>query len=462
MPAFDVVFIGCGPGGCDGAVRAAQFGGKVCVIEKRDLGGTCVNRGCIPTKSLLASAHLYAEIQRADEFGLHVDNASFDFAKVMERKATISGNISQSIGALLEGYGVEIIRGEGRVAEPGLVEIKTEDGRSERIGTRNIIVATGSEPGYIPIFKQEAGNVINSDTALSLTELPKSIVIIGGGVIGTELGCVFNAFGVDVTIVEILPYILSTEDGQIARTMQGILRRRGIDIFVKAKITEAIDDGNQVTVSLASGETIEAEKALLCVGRARNSSDLGLERLGIEIQRGRVIVDEKMETSLKGIYAIGDVSTSIQLAHVATFEGYTAAANSMGKETAMNYDAVPSAIYTWPEIAGVGLRTEQARKLGIRPKIGRFLYVSSGRAVTSGENEGFVKILADPETDKILGVHIIGANASEMIHEATVARRHGLTVQQLAETIHAHPTLSEAIMEAAEDVHDMSVHTPST
>jgi len=243
--------------------------------------------------------------------------------------------------------------------------------------------------------------------------------------------------------------------------MQGILRRRGIDIFVKATITEAIDDGNEATVSLESGEAIKAEKAVLCVGRARNSSDLGVEKLGIEIQRGRIMVNKRMETSVKGIYAIGDVSTSIQLAHVATFEGYTAAANSMGKETVMNYDAVPGAIYTWPQIASVGMRTEQAREQRIRPKIGRFLYVSSGRAVTTGENEGFVKILSDPETDKILGAHIIGPQASEMIHEVVLAKRYGLTVQQLAENIHAHPTLSEAIMEAAEDVHGMSVHTPN-
>ena len=461
MPAFDVVFIGCGPGGCDGAIRAAQLGGKVCVIEKRDLGGTCVNRGCIPTKSLLASAHLYAEMGRADEFGLSADNISLDFAKVMERKSTISSNISQSIGGLLESYGIQVIRGTGQVVEPGLVAVMTEDGTSERIGARNIIIATGSEPGYIPIFRKEAGNVLNSDGALSLKELPKSMVIIGGGVIGTELACVFNAFGVHVTIVEILPYILSTEDGQIARTMQGILRRRGVDIFVKATITEAIDDGNEVTVSLESGEVIKAEKAVLCVGRARNSSDLGVEKLGIEIQRGRIMVNKRMETSVKGIYAIGDVSTLIQLAHVATFEGYTAAANSMGKEAVMNYDAVLGAVYTWPQIASVGMRTEQAREQRIRPKVGRFLYVSSGRAVTTGENEGFVKILSDPETDKILGAHIIGPQASEMIHEVVLAKRYGLTVQQLAENIHAHPTLSEAIMEAAEDVHGMSVHTPN-
>lgn len=460
MATYDVVIIGCGPGGGDTAVRAAQLGAKVCVVEKRDFGGTCVNRGCIPTKAILRSAHLLHEIRRAGEFGINVGEPAVDFAKVMERKSTITSNLSQGIEALLGSYNVRTVKGEGRIAKPGLVEVQKQDGSVEQLDTRNIIIATGSEPGYIPLFREEAGNVINSDGVLSSTELPKSVVIIGGGVIGAEIGCMYNAFGVDVTIVEILPYILSTEDGQIARYMQGILARRGIQIFVRAKITDAVDNGEEVTINLESGQTLRAEKAILCVGRARNSANIGLEDLDVDIQRGRIMVNEKQETGVEGIYAIGDVCAPIQLAHVATAEGMVAAANCMGQDKKMNHDVVPSGIFTWPEIGSVGLRMEQARKEGIRPKTGRFLFASSGRAASVGETEGFVKVLADPETDKILGVHIIGDRATDLIHETAVAMDQGLTTKELAEVIHSHPTMSESVMEAAEDVHDMSVHVP--
>ena len=460
MATYDIVMIGCGPGGGDAAVRGAQLGGKVCVVEKRDFGGTCVNRGCIPTKAILKSAHLFHDIEKASEFGINVGKPTVDFAKVMERKTGITSNLSQGIEALLGSYGVDIVRGEGRVAKPGLVEVKKEDGSIEKLETRNIVIATGSEPGYIPIFRQESGNVINSDGVLSSTELPKSVIIIGGGVIGSEIGCMYNAFGVDVTIVEILPFILSTEDGQIARYMQGIFKRRGINIFVKAKITEAIDDGKEITINLESGETLKAEKAILCVGRARNSANIGLEDLGVDIQRGRITVNEKQETGVEGIYAIGDVCAPIQLAHVATAEGMVAVANCMGQNKTMDHSVVPGGIFTWPEIGSVGLRTEQAREKGIRPKMGRFLFVSSGRAASVGETEGFVKVLADPESDKILGVHIIGDRATDLIHEAAVAMEHGLTTHELAEVIHSHPTMSESVMEAVEDVNDMSVHVP--
>ena len=460
MAVYDIVIIGCGPGGGDAAVRAAQLGAKVCVVEKRDLGGTCVNWGCIPTKAILKSAHLFHDIERAGEFGINVGKPVVDFAKVMERKSTIVSNLSQGIEALLGSYDVNIVRGEGRIAKPGLVEVKKEDNSVEQLETQNIVIATGSEPGFVPIFREEAGNVINSDGVLASKELPKSVIIIGGGVIGSEIGCMYNAFGVNVTIVEILPFILSTEDGQIARYMQGILARRGIQIFVRAKITDAIDNGEEVIINLESGQTLRAEKAILCVGRARNSRNIGLEDLDIEVERGRIKVNERQETGVKGIYAMGDVCAPIQLAHVATAEGMVAVANCMGHDKKMDHNVVPSGIFTWPEIGSVGLRMEQARKEGMRPKTGRFLFASSGRAAAIGETEGFVKVLADPETDKILGVHIIGERATELIHEAAVAMQHGITTHELAEVIHSHPTMSESVMEAMEDVHDMSVHVP--
>jgi len=459
MSTYDIVIIGCGPGGGDAAVRAAQLGAKVCIVERKHFGGTCVNWGCIPTKAILKSAHLFHDIKRAGEFGIKVGEPEVDFAKVMERKSSVVSNLSQGIEGLLGSYKVDIVKGEGRIVKPGLVEVKKEDGSVEQLNTKNIVVATGSEPGYIPIFREEAGNVINSDGVLSMTELPKSVIIIGGGVIGSEIGCMYNAFGVDVTIVEILPYILSTEDGQVARFMQGILSRRGIQIFTRAKITDAVDDG-EITINLESGQTLKAEKAVLCVGRARNSANIGLEDLDIDIQRGRITVNERQETGVKGIYAIGDVCAPIQLAHVATAEGMVAVANCMGQNKKMDHRVVPSGIFTWPEIGSVGLRTEQARKEGIRPKTGRFLFASSGRANSVGETEGFVKVLADPENDKILGVHIIGDRATDLIHEAAVAMEHGLTTHELAEVIHSHPTMAESVMEAMEDVSDMSVHVP--
>jgi len=460
MALYDIAIIGCGPGGGDAAVRAAQLGAKVCVIERKHFGGTCVNWGCIPTKAILKAAHLFHDIKKASEFGLKTGEPEVDFQKVMERKSNIVKNLSQGIETLLNSHNVDIIKGEGKVTKPGLVEVKKDDGSREQIETKNIIIATGSRPGYIPIFKEEAGNVINSDGVLSSTELPKSVIIIGGGVIGSEIACMYNAFGVQVTIIEILPFILSTEDGQVARLMQGIFTRRGIQIFVKAKITEAIDNGKEITVKLESGQTLKADKAILCVGRARNSANLGLEELNVNIQKGRIIVDERQETNIKGVYAIGDVSAPIQLAHVATAEGLVAVANCMGHERKMDHKIVPGGIFTWPEIGSVGLRTEQSRDLGIRPKNGRFLFASSSRAASVGEQEGFVKVLADPETDKILGVHIIGDRATELIHEAAVAMKAGMTTEELAEVIHSHPTMSEAVMEAMDDVRGMSVHVP--
>ncbi len=460
MAKYDIVIIGCGPGGGDAAVRAAQLGAKVCVVERKHFGGTCVNWGCIPTKAILKSAHLYYEIKRAQEFGIKVGEPEVDFAKVMERKSQIVSNLSQGIEALLASYSVSVVKGEGRAVKPGLVEVKKQDGSVEQLDTRNIIIATGSEPGYIPIFREEAGNVINSNGVLASTELPKSVIIIGGGVIGAEIGCMYNAFGVDVTIVEILPYILSTEDGQVARFMQGILARRGVQIFTRAKITDAVDNGEQIIINLESGQTLRAEKAVLCVGRARNSANIGIEDLDIDIQRGRIAVDERQETNVNGIYAIGDVCAPIQLAHVATAEGMVAVANCMGQDKKMDHDVVPSGIFTWPEIGSVGLRTEQAREKGIRPRTGRFLFASSGRAASVGETEGFVKVLADPETDRIMGVHIIGDRATDLIHEAAVAMENGLTTKELAEVIHSHPTMAESVMEAMEDVHGMSVHVP--
>lgn len=460
MAHYDVVILGCGPGGGDAAIRAAQLGAKACVIEKREPGGTCVNRGCIPTKAILRSAHLFHEIKRANEFGIKVGEPEVNFAKVMERKSTITENLSRGSETLLSSYNVRLVRGKGKVAKLGLVEVEKTDGSIEQLETRNIIVATGSEPGYIPIFRKEAGNVINSDGVLSSTELPKSVIIIGGGVIGCEIGCMYNAFGVDVVIVEILPGILSTEDGQVARYMQGIFLRRGIQIFTRAKITDAFDDGKQVNIKLESGQTLKAEKAVLCVGRARNSANIGLEELGVNIQSGRIIVNERQETNVKGVYAIGDVSAPIQLAHVATAEGMVAVANCMGIDKKMNHDIVPSGIYTWPEIGSIGLHTEKARELGIRPKMGRFMFAGSGKAASAGETEGFVKVLADPETDKILGVHIVGDRATDLIHEAAVAMQIGVTAKELGEVIHSHPTMAESIMEAMEDVYSMSVHVP--
>ena len=458
MPNIDVVIIGAGPGGYVAAIKAAQLGGKVCVIEKGELGGTCLNRGCIPTKTLYASAKLASLVSNAEEFGLEVKNAKINFTRVMSQKDEVVKRMTGGIGTLFKGNKITLITGSGKIIRQGVVEVKKADGSVESVEARNIIIATGSEPANIPTFEIDEEQVLTSTVALELAELPKSLLVVGGGVIGCEFASIFNAFGCEVTIAELLPTILATEDVQVTRQMRLFLKRKGIKIVTEANITAVNKNAESVTAILESGEQLQAEKMLVSVGRKLNVEGIGLEEVGVKIADGRIAVDEIMQTNVANIYAVGDIANRFQLAHVASTEGIVAAQNCMGIPATMNYNTIPNCIFTLPEIARVGLTEAQAKQEGYKVKVGRFPFMANGKAVGMRETEGFVKIVSDSETNDILGVHILGPHASELIHETALAIKLGATAVDLAHTIHAHPTLSEAIMEAAEATYGKAIH----
>jgi dihydrolipoamide dehydrogenase len=456
-----VGIIGAGPGGYVAALKAAQLGAEVVVIEDTEVGGTCLNRGCIPTKTLLASTELYSKIKEMDKFGLQLQGEvtpRIDW--MIQRKIKVVETQVKGIKGLFKSWGVQLKNGRGRLTAPDRIVV--ENGAdTEELKIDRVIIATGSRPAEIPVFPFDGKNILSSTDALELQEIPKSMLIVGAGVIGCEFACIFRELGTEVTIVELLPRAVSTEDEEISELLQRELKKKKIKLFteVKAEKVEIRDDG--VHTFLSNGKEIVTEKVLVSIGRAFNTENLGLEELGIQKgQRGEIKVDEKMRTSLEGIYAVGDVTGGILLAHVASKEGVIAAKNIMGAEEKMDYSTVPAAIFTSPEIASVGLREQQAKEKGIDYITGHFQFRALGKAHAMGEISGLIKVIADRKTDKVLGVHIIGPHASDLIHEAAVAIKASLKVKDIADTIHAHPTLSEGLMEASEDVHGMAIHVP--
>lgn len=456
---FDVIVIGGGPGGYVAAIRAAQLGAKVAIVEKDKLGGTCLNRGCIPTKSLAASAELVHLLRNAATFGINVEGFSVDFQRVMERKEEIVDGLVKGIAFLLSRHKIELVEGSGKLIAPDTVEIHKEDGTKEQLTGKNIIVATGSEPALINALGYNGSSVITSNEALRMEAIPKSLLIIGGGVIGCEFASIFNNFGSEVTIVEAMPNILPLLDNEISRRLAMAMKKRGITIKTKAMISSVVEVEGGIKATLESGEEIQAEKALISIGRTFNTEGLGLEDIGIALgPKGEILVDDYMRTNVPGVYAIGDVTNKIQLAHVASAQGLVAAENVMGGNRAMDYSVVPSCIFTIPEIGSVGLTAQEAKAQGIKTKVGKFPFTALGRARCMDETDGNVKIITDAETDKVLGVHIIGPHATDLIAEAALAIRMGATAKDIAQTIHAHPTLSESMMEAADNVHGLSIH----
>ncbi|MFZ5631943.1 MAG: dihydrolipoyl dehydrogenase [Bacillota bacterium] len=455
--SYKVVVIGAGPGGYVAAIRAAQLGARVALVEKGNVGGTCLNRGCIPTKALAAGVSVLHAIRRASQFGVGAGEVTIDFGRMMERKNQVVGRLVQGVEFLLKKNKVDLIRGAARLSGKGRVVVEGPGGPRE-IEAGSIILATGTEPALNRAFGYDGERVITSDEALNLEKVPEKLLVIGGGVIGCEFACIFAALGSKVTVVEIMPTILPLMDREVARQMQGLLKRQGINIKTGVKIRE-VKKGNQVVAVLEGGEEIEADRVLISIGRVMNLKGLGLEEAGVALgDRGEVLVNDRMETSVPGIYAIGDITGRIQLAHVASAQGLVAVDNIMGRGRLMDYSLIPSCIYTSPEVGSVGLTTQEVEEKGIKVKSGKFPFMASGKAQAMGETDGFVKILADPDTDRILGVHIVGPHATDLIAEAAVAMQMGATVKQLAETMHAHPTLAETIMEAAGAVHGMSIH----
>jgi len=461
MSEIDVVIIGGGPGGYVAAIKAAHLGLKAVLVEKDKLGGVCLNRGCIPTKALVSTAELLNHFQRAEEFGIQVKDCSFDFPAVMKRKDLITRRLSSGVELLMKANQVRVVRGEGQIVEPGKVEITDSAGKKEVIKTKNIIIATGSSVMKLPLPGMNSEGVITSDEALSLSELPSRMLIVGGGVVGIEFAGIFKALGVEVTVVEMLPRILLPIDEEIARRLTQLLKRKGIEILTDCKVKEIkkVNQNLEVLISTTDGEKkLKTEKVLSAAGRVPELGNIDVQRLGIELDRKAIKVDEKMRTNIPGIYAVGDVVGKIMLAHVASREGIVAVENISGKEVSMDYKVVPNCVFSMPEVASVGLTEEEARKENDNIKVSKFPFMANGKALSMGETEGMVKIIADADTSELLGVHILGAHASDLIAEGTLALSMEATAEEIVNTIHAHPTLAEAIAEAAEGIAGKPIH----
>lgn len=459
----DITIIGGGPGGYVAAIQAAKLGAKVVLVEKDTLGGTCLNRGCIPTKSLVRSAEIYKNLKEAEEFGCHAENVNLDIKKVIIRKNNVVNQLVQGIHYLLSKHKVQVISGTGKIQDKETVYVKK--GMEEIIiKTKNIIIATGSKTSKLPIPGIDIENVIYSNEALELKELPNKLVIVGGGVIGMEFAFIFANFGVEVTVIEYLDEVLANLDRDITKEISRIAADKGIKIYTGSKVEEIIksEDGQCIVSFTKDGEKkyVTTEKVLMAIGRVPYFDGLDIEKLGIELNdNGKGIkVNDKMETNIPGIYAIGDVTNKIQLAHVASHQGIIAVKNIMGKTCEMDYNCVPSAIFTDPEIAVVGVNEKTAEKEGIEIEVGKFPFVANGKALTLGESEGFIKIIKEKATGKIIGGAIIGPHATDLIAEITLAIKNGLTAEQIVETIHAHPTTAEVIHEAALAVEGGAIH----
>ena len=455
-----LAIIGSGPGGYFAAIKAAQLGANVTVIEKEEVGGTCLNSGCIPTKTLSASADALQKAKRLSEYGIDcTGEIRPDIAKIMDRKRKVVSTQVKGIRSLFKYRNISLVEGSGRLLAPGMVEVEKRDGTKDIVEVDNIIIATGSRPARIPAFPFDGETILSSDDALNLSEIPKSMIIVGAGVIGCEFACIFAEFGVEITIVELLDRAVSTEDHEISEVLERELKKKKIRLMTGVRVDKVERRIDGVQVLLDGGKELTAEKLLVSIGRQFNTEDIGLEALGIDKgERGEICVDNRMETNIKGVYAIGDVVGGILLAHVASKEGVVAASNACGVAMVMDYSVVPAAIFTSPEIGSVGLREHQALGKGIHIKIGHFQFRALGKSHAIGEIAGMIKVVADAETDRLLGVHIIGPHASDIVHEGALAIKAGLTAREVGEMIHAHPTLSEGLMEASEDVNGLAIH----
>lgn len=458
MSAYDVVILGAGPGGYVAALRAAQLGAKVCLIERDAVGGTCLNRGCIPSKALIHSAALWKRAKEGEAFGISAGQWRFDWGKAQSRKNGIVGAQVKGVQTLLQAAKVEVVQGAGRLADARTVRV-TRNGAEEALtATKAVIIATGSEPAGIPGVQVDGERVLTSTEALQLAERPKTFLIVGGGVIGMEFASMLSSLGTQVAVVEMLPQVLAMEDPMLVRVLLGALQRQGVTFHVDSKVEKVEHTPSGVRVQISGSTSLEAERVLIATGRHLNSQGIGLEAVGVKTERGAIQVSDRMETSVPGIYAIGDVTGISLLAHVASMQGLVAAANATGGRAAMDYTAVPNCIYTDPEIASVGLSEPAAKEMGRAVKVGRFNFAALGKAMCIGETAGMVKVVADALSDRVLGVGIVGPHATDLIAEGVLAVRHGLTVHQVAEAIHSHPTLPEALGEAMHDVHGQAIH----
>jgi len=449
---YDLVVIGGGPAGYAAAIRAGQLGKKVACLEAERAGGTCLNWGCIPTKALLKSAELYAKMQKAEAYGLRAEGLSFDFAKVVERSRGVSSQMAKGIEFLFKKNKVEYLVGRGQVSAPGMVSVVEGERKGEFLRTKNILLATGCQMRRIPGLDYDGERVMTSREALAATRMPKSVVIVGAGAIGVEFAYFYNAFGAQVTLVEMLPQVLPVEDEEVARQLHRTFEKLGIAVHTSTKCENFRVGKNSVTLDLVSGDkktALEAEVLLSAIGVVPNLDGALAPSVKPELERGYVKVGDDYQTSVKGIYAAGDIIGPPWLAHVATFEAVSAVNGMFGHGTPRRVRNFPGCTYCQPQVASIGLTEKAAKEKGLAYKVGKFPFTASGKAVASAESEGFVKVITDTKTGEIYGAHIIGSEATELIAEYVLAIEMEATVEEVHRTIHAHPTLSEALMEAA-------------
>jgi dihydrolipoamide dehydrogenase len=455
--AYDLIVIGGGPAGYVGAIRAAQLGKKVACVEMDRAGGTCLNWGCIPTKSLLKNAEIYQMLShKADEFGIKFENLSFDWDKVMGRSRKVSDRLAGGIEMLFKKNKVDYLRGAGAVPKPGVVEVTAQDGTKTTHEATNILIATGCVSREMPGFPFNGKTVIGSKDALVLPKQPKDVIIIGAGAIGIEFAYFFNAFGTQVTVIEMMDRILPIEDDEVSATLQKSLTKQGIKILTGTKVekTETTNKGVRLKLSGKSEETLEASMALVAIG----VSPLLPEGLKLEVDRGYITTNDRYETSVKGVYAAGDIIGPPWLAHVASFEAIQCVEGMFGLRKPEKVKVFPGCTYCHPQVASVGLTERAAKEKGIKYKVGKFPFMASGKALAVGDSEGFVKLLYGEEYGELIGAHIIGADATEMIAEMGLAINLEATLEEIGHTIHAHPTLSEAVMEATHAAEGHAIH----
>ena len=459
---FDIAIIGSGPGGYVAAIRAAQLGHKVACIEKENLGGVCLNWGCIPTKALIKNADMWHQFQNAGKLGFNLENSEFDYTSIQKRSRKVAKRLSKGVQFLFKKNKIDTIYGQARLIDKNSIQIDKKNDKQEKVSADNIIIATGAHPRTIPGVEIDGEKILSSRDALQLKEIPDSMVIIGAGAIGVEFGYIFNSFGTDVTIVEMMPQLLPVEDKEIAKTLLREFKKKKITVKTETRVKEinTDDSGVEVTVEKKGDtEILSADKTLMAIGVQPNIDDLGLEAAGIETDSGAIKVDSNYRTNVDNIYAIGDVIGDPYLAHVASEEGIQAVEQISGyNPEGCDYNAVPGCTYCQPQVASVGLTENEAAEEFDDLAIGTFHFRGNGKSIATGEIAGLVKVIFDKEADIMVGGHIIGAEATELLPELTQAVTNKMTYEQLTKSIHAHPTMSEAIHEAILDAHDESIH----
>ena len=454
---YDIIVIGSGPGGYVAAIRASQLGKKVAIVEKAELGGVCLNWGCIPTKALLKSAQVFTYCKNAAHYGIAVEGeVKPDFEKIVARSRTVADTMSKGVAFLMKKNNIDILAGWGRLAGEGKVEV---DGTVYEADA--VILATGARPRQMPFMPVDGEHIISSKEALTLPRLPESMIVVGSGAIGSEFACLYASLGVKVTVVEYMPQMMPLEDEEVAKAMERAFRKMRATVLTSTTVKAVhVEDGIcHVDIEGKKGaETLQAEVVLSAVGVKSNIENIGLEEMGLAVERDKVVVDEHYQTSAKGIYAIGDIIATPALAHVASAEAIHCVEHICGLEPdAVDYSTIPSCVFTTPEVASVGMTEQQARDKGIEYKVGRFPFTASGKATAAGDRDGFVKLIFDNE-ERLIGAHLVGATVTEMLGEPTLAKRLGATAHAIAKTIHSHPTMHEGLMEAAEAAMGAAIH----